>query len=479
MKLRIFIVLIALTVLIAACGSLTTSSTPPPIMTEEVHASIAGMAVVQSVEIQIMESQPLLVNAIIRGQLPDAGCTSISGVTQIRHGNTFNITLTTTTNPLALCAQALSPFEMVVRLDTSNLPPAPYVVSANGVQQAFELLPRDMTVFKQSLVQALNAQDYDVLRLMMDKSLTIALYRSEGSEYDVETAIEQLGLNHLNANSSITTDSGKNLTTLPGGTDPLSVLGLDVGPNHMLFVSGWGSDGKDEAILYVNYLLDGTLYWHGVLVARGGFAQMSNDPHVNPPLPASDPLVEGQGPQHPSEPERIPTITILSVTQNDQVAIRTQDFPSDTKFFVQMGKIGTTGLDGILVETFNSKKGGSITVTFDIPKELHGEKQIAIRLESKTGYYSYNWFDNITTGYPTGALPTDIEYIVIRNDVEMYAGPGVKYGVIGSIREEQIVKVTGISVDGKWWQISCPNGKDSNCWVTTKLKFTRPLDESQ
>ena len=60
------------------------------------------------------------------------------------------------------------------------------------------------------------------------------------------------------------------------------------------------------------------------------------------------------------------------------ITIRTQNFPPDTKFSVRMGKIGTVGIDGILVETFNSKNGGSITATFDIPKKLHGEKQIAI-----------------------------------------------------------------------------------------------------
>jgi len=230
------------------------------------------MAVVQSVEVQILESMPLQVNAIIRGQLPDADCTTISTVEQMREGNTFHITLTTTTDPLTLCAQALTPFEQVIRLDTSNLPPAPYVVNANGVQQAFELIPRDMTNFKQALVQALNTKDYETLRLMMDTSLTIASWRSEGNAYDVEPAIEQLKLNHLGANTSITADFDKDATTFPSDTDPLSVFRLDVGPNHMLFVSGWGPDGKDEAILYLNYLLDGTLYWHSVLVAKDGFA---------------------------------------------------------------------------------------------------------------------------------------------------------------------------------------------------------------
>ena len=272
MKPPIFLSAIILTALVTACEPATATPTPAPIMTEESLGLVAGMAIVQSVDIQILESQPIQVNALIRGQLPDAGCTTLADVTQVRDGNTFNLKLTTTTDPLALCAQALTSFEQVISLDTSDLESAPYEVNANGVRKAFLLLPRDMTTFKQILVEALNTQDYDTLRLMMDKSLMIASWQSEGSAYDVDPAIEQLQLNHLNANQSITAEFDKDPTTLPGDTDPFSVLGLDVGPNHALFVSGWGPDGTDEAILYMNYTLDGTLYWHGVLVAKGGFA---------------------------------------------------------------------------------------------------------------------------------------------------------------------------------------------------------------
>lgn len=272
MKPRLFISLTILAVLITACAPTTATPMPPAIVTEAPVIPVTGVAVVQSVEVQMLGINPVHVNAVVRGQLPDAGCTSISTVDQMRDNNTFNITLTTTTDPLALCAQALTPFEEVVRLDTNNLPPAPYVVNANGVQQAFELLPRDMADFKQALIQALTEKDYETLRLMMDKSLTIAHWRSEGSAYDVEPALEQLKLNHLGANTPITADFAKDQTTLPDGTDPFSVFRLDVGPNHMLFVSGWGPEGKDEAILYMNYLLDGSLYWHSVLVAKDGFA---------------------------------------------------------------------------------------------------------------------------------------------------------------------------------------------------------------
>lgn len=276
MKTKIFISLIVLAILVTACGPVVPSPTPSPIKTEKSPPPppVAGMAVVQSVDIQILGTQPTIqVNVIVRGQLPDAGCTSIEDVTQSRDGNTFNVTLTTTTDPRAKCAQALTPFEQIIALETSDLSPAPYEVNANGVRKAFLLLPRDMPTFRQMLVDALNAQDYDTLRLMMDKSLTIALWKSEGSAYAVEPAIEQLKINHLTANASITAEFDKDLASFPAGTDPFSVMSLDVGPNHALFVSGWGPEGKDEAILYMNYTLEGTLYWHGVLVAKDGFTE--------------------------------------------------------------------------------------------------------------------------------------------------------------------------------------------------------------
>jgi hypothetical protein len=64
-----------------------------------------------------------------------------------------------------------------------------------------------------------------------------------------------------------------------------------------------------------------------------------------------------------------------------------------------MGKMGTRGIGGTQVTTFNSGIGGSFEGTFDIPAALAGEYQIAIRLESVTGgFYAYNWFFNNT--YP-------------------------------------------------------------------------------
>lgn len=94
----------------------------------------------------------------------------------------------------------------------------------------------------------------------------------------------------------------------------------------------------------------------------------------------------------------IPTFSIASVVNNTSVTIRTRNFPANTSFDVLMGRIGTRAVNGIKVTSVNSGKGGEMVLTFNIPAELRGLRQIAIRLQSPaSGYFSYNWFYNSTT----------------------------------------------------------------------------------
>ncbi|MDD2694581.1 MAG: hypothetical protein PHD58_01480 [Anaerolineales bacterium] len=119
----------------------------------------------------------------------------------------------------------------------------------------------------------------------------------------------------------------------------------------------------------------------------------------------------------------IPTFSIVSVTTNKTVTIRTHNFPASDTFKVLMGKMGTKGVGGYYVDTISSGAGGKFTATFSIPVELKGQYQIAIRLQSTTGsgYYAYNWFYNKVgkgvsystkgyTGYPTFSISS-----VVRN----------------------------------------------------------------
>lgn len=106
-----------------------------------------------------------------------------------------------------------------------------------------------------------------------------------------------------------------------------------------------------------------------------------------------------------------PTFKIIDVEKDASVTIKIVNLPKEDEFRVRMGKMGTRGVNGINVASFETGDGGTQKHTFEIPEDLHGDYRIAIRIESKTGsgYHAYNWFYNNTAsvGAGTGGKPTD------------------------------------------------------------------------
>jgi uncharacterized protein YgiM (DUF1202 family) len=170
------LILSALGVILAAgCAPIT--ATPSPIVAEVPTA--VSVATVKSIEILFLESFPLQVHAVIRGDLPDAGCTTIASIDQLREGNTFRLTLVTTTDPLALCAQVLTPFEEVVALEVNGLPAGTYTVQAGDVQQTFTFdvdniseQPIDTDVYPTDVEYVLAQQD-------------VQIYGGPGTQYSI------------------------------------------------------------------------------------------------------------------------------------------------------------------------------------------------------------------------------------------------------------------------------------------------------
>ncbi|MCB8968131.1 MAG: hypothetical protein H6660_14700 [Ardenticatenaceae bacterium] len=104
--------------------------------------------------------------------------------------------------------------------------------------------------------------------------------------------------------------------------------------------------------------------------------------------------------------ETVPTISIVAVDSDKSVNIQTYNYPPNQTFTVRMGKMGTQGVNGAVVGTLTSGAGGSLTASFPIPDSLKGESQIAVRLESAEGYYSFNWFYNATAVSSSGSGTT-------------------------------------------------------------------------
>jgi len=86
------------------------SDTPVPTPAEPTEPGadvVRGLAVVESIEILVLESFPVQIHVAARGNLPD-GCTTVDEVTQIREGDTFEVRVATTARRMPFAPWRLS-----------------------------------------------------------------------------------------------------------------------------------------------------------------------------------------------------------------------------------------------------------------------------------------------------------------------------------------------------------------------------------
>ena len=101
---------------------------------------VKGRAAVERVEVIILESFPVQVNAVAHGWLGD-GCTRVDTVTQRRdlEKRTFTVEITTLRPRDAVCTLIARPLEQTIALDVYGLPAGTYTVDVNGVTATFTL----------------------------------------------------------------------------------------------------------------------------------------------------------------------------------------------------------------------------------------------------------------------------------------------------------------------------------------------------
>jgi hypothetical protein len=151
----LLIALAGILVLLSACtrGSdpdttIDSSPTAAPTVDEASNQPVRGQAQVDEVEVLILESFPVQVSVIARGELPDS-CTRIDEIISQRAEDTFRVAITTLRQPDTVCTQVIVPFEQTIALDVAGLPAGTYTVSVNGVPATFTLdvdnvLPEDV-----------------------------------------------------------------------------------------------------------------------------------------------------------------------------------------------------------------------------------------------------------------------------------------------------------------------------------------------
>ena len=138
------VILACMLIILAACNSTGGDTVATPTAGPTAQPTLAsteptrGQAVVNSIDVQILESFPVQVNVVARGDLPDS-CTQIDEIITQQSSEAFRVAVTTLRQPTSACTQALVPFEQSIPLDVVGLPAGTYNVSVNGVNGSFTL----------------------------------------------------------------------------------------------------------------------------------------------------------------------------------------------------------------------------------------------------------------------------------------------------------------------------------------------------
>jgi len=111
-----------------------------PVVGEQAPMVSSGPAIVDMVNIELLETFPVQARVVVSGNLPD-GCTQI-GATAIDYeetSGTFFIDLDTERPLDAVCTMALVPYSEFIPIDLTGLAEGTYTVNVNGVTSSFTL----------------------------------------------------------------------------------------------------------------------------------------------------------------------------------------------------------------------------------------------------------------------------------------------------------------------------------------------------
>ena len=133
--------------LMTACTPVTSvaSFTDPTPAPQTTGTQTTGReAQVDSVDIEILKSDPVQINAVASVRLPDA-CTTL-GDSQLHYAsNTFQITLWTVSPTDRGCAQVITHAGSTYALNAIDLQPGTYTVTVNSASKVFSLTAADLT----------------------------------------------------------------------------------------------------------------------------------------------------------------------------------------------------------------------------------------------------------------------------------------------------------------------------------------------
>src|SRR5688572_10119103 len=227
---------------------------------------------VGSVNIEVGVGSPIPVHAIVGLNLSNT-CAQLGEIRLHRDGTTFFVRMIAHIAERPDCqANNSIPFRADIPLNIVNLPEGPYEVNVNGMTASFDPDAKpantDLAVFESELQIALTQRNADGMRALMGERFVMAFWQSEGTSIPSEEAVAQLVSNYVGENNSILFHDFQGIP----GLDPQMLVGPDMQLAKAILATGWGLDGKGEALILIARRPDGSLFWHSALISQEGFA---------------------------------------------------------------------------------------------------------------------------------------------------------------------------------------------------------------
>jgi hypothetical protein len=366
---------------------------------------------------------------------------------------------------------------------TQAIPTQPEATASPTVKE-------DDQTFDQGLADAIVSQDLPGMRARMGERFVLAYWRSEGRELSPDEAIAELKQNFFVRGADPVTDFSIDVSSLIGGSNPLSFFGP--GAIRAFHVTGLGpSTGQQGIAAIARDPATGRHYWRGLML-----------------LPAIP-------------PEQSPLDDLNTFVERLARALEGRDFDALRSMMGERFAIATWNTQ--LLE-FTSEEalqqlrqgalasGASPAVIFgtDVPALLEGADPLALwgpvadpvrslyvmglgpdanqeavivigRDAASRQFYWHGillppdgYFHAPLTPEPGEVIPTDVQYVMALDDVNLRSGPGLNYAVEGKVAEGQIARVSGRSADGRWWRVECELDASGFCWVSADPRWTEP-----
>ncbi len=345
----------------------------------------------------------------------------------------------------------------------------------------------DAGTYARQLASFIETKDFEGLRGAMGSSFILAFPGGEGQELDPETALERLRGSYLTPGTAPEAVFDADLRGLLGEAGALAQFGAGASPDLAFLVRGLGPDAGDEALVILSQdAQTGAFSWRGMLAAAGGF--------------------------HRDAGEALDQALALGLESRDFEALRSLMGPR-----FSFATWNTELLEVSPDEALERLQGGLLSpgsaprVRFDsdIPALLGGvdplslwgpvanpvramhvtglgpdarEEAVLVIGLREAGGEAY-WHGILSppgeafqsAADPGTVLPTEVRLVRALEVLNLRSGPGTEYAVIALLSPGETAQVDGVSADGAWWRVFCPQDASGSCWLSADPELTEPL----